>query len=167
MKTDVVKLVTFRLGHELFGADIFSVERVLRYVAPASVPDAPSWVNGVIEHRGKVIPVVDMRVRMGMEATPITAATRTLVFTTADGWVGGVVDAVIEVTIVPATAVAPPPALFRGLAAQFLRGIATVREQLVVVLDVNRVITSEDRLVFELVQEAHAAREHASIGARG
>ena len=167
MKTDVVKLVTFRLGQELFGADIFSVERVLRYVAPASVPDAPAWVNGVIEHRGKVIPVVDMRVRMGMEATPVTASTRTLVFTTADGWVGGVVDAVIEVAIVPATAVVPPPALFRGLAAQFLKGIATVREQLIVVLDVNRVITSEDRLVFALAQEAHAAREHAFIGARG
>jgi purine-binding chemotaxis protein CheW len=149
MKTDTMKLVTFRLGTDLFAADIFSVERVLRYVTPASVPDAPAWIAGVIEHRGKVIPVVDLRRRIELDAASITAETRILVLNATGGWVGTIVDAVIEVAGVPATSITPPPPLFRGLAAQFVRGIAKVGEHLVVVLDVDRVLTSDDRIVLE------------------
>jgi purine-binding chemotaxis protein CheW len=149
MKTDTVKLVTFRLGEDVFAADIASVERVLRYTPPSSVPDVPPWVEGVLEHRGTVIPVVDMRRRIGLANAGVTPETRVIVLVTADGLVGGIVDAVHEVAIVPAGSVAPPPALFRGLASQFLRGIAKVRDQLVVVLDVDRVLSSADRLVFE------------------
>jgi len=132
MKTDTVKLVTFRLGEDVFAADIASVERVLRYTPPSSVPDVPPWVEGVLEHRGTVIPVVDMRRRIGLANAGVTPETRVIVLVTADGLVGGIVDAVHEVAIVPAGSVAPPPALFRGLASQFLRGIAKVREQVVV-----------------------------------
>ena len=149
MKTDVVKLVTFRLGEDVFAADIASVERVLRHSAPTSIPDAPEWIEGVIEHRGKVIPAIDMRRRIGLPTLPVTFETRILVLNTADGWVGAIVDAVIEVATVPSAAITPPPALFRGLASQFVRGIAKVGEQLVVVLDVERVLTSDDRLEFE------------------
>jgi purine-binding chemotaxis protein CheW len=122
---------------------------VLRYVAPAAVPDVPAWVAGVIEHRGKVIPVVDLRRRIELDSASITSATRILVLNATDGWVGTIVDAVIEVAGVPATSITPPPPLFRGLAAQFVRGIAKVGEQLVVVLDVDRVLSSDDRIVLE------------------
>jgi purine-binding chemotaxis protein CheW len=159
MKADVVKLVTFRLGQDLFAADISFVERVLRYAAPSSVPDAPAWVEGVLEHRGKVIPIVDMRRRIELPDVSITPETRILVLTTSDGWVGAIVDAVLEVAIVPTASVSPPPSLFRGLASHFLRGVAKVRDQLIVVLEVDRVLTSADRLVFEqAVEQAAAAR---------
>src|SRR5947209_20625188 len=97
MKTDAMKLVTFRLGQDVFAADIFSVERVLRYVAPAAVPDASAWIAGVIEHRDKVIPVVDLRRRVELDAASITPDTRILVLNTSGGWVGTIVDRVIEV----------------------------------------------------------------------
>ena len=154
MKTDVVKLVTFRLGHDVFAADIAVVERVLRYATPNHVPDVPAWIEGVVEHRGTVIPVVDLRRRNELPDCSITAQTRILVLATAAGWVGAIVDAVLEVAVVPATAVAAPPPLFRGFASHFLRGIAKIRERLVVVLDVERVLTSPDRLVFEHALEA-------------
>ena len=153
MKTDAIKLVTFRLGEDVFAADIFSVERVLRYVAPASVPDAPAWIEGVIEHRDKVIPVVDLRRRIGLDAAAITPETRILVLNSTEGWVGTIVDSVIEVAGVPAASMTPPPPLFRGLAAQFVRGIAKVGEQLVVVLDVYRVLSSDDRIAFDRAVE--------------
>jgi purine-binding chemotaxis protein CheW len=121
---------------------------VLRYVAPTAVPDLPVWIEGVIEHRSKVIPVVDMRRRIEVDEVSITPETRILVLSTSDGWVGTIVDAVTEVAVVPAENVSPPPALFRGLAAQFVRGIAKIGEQLVIVLDVDRVLTSDDRIVF-------------------
>lgn len=169
--TDVVRLVTFRLGQDLFAADIASVDRVLRYVAPSHVPDVPMWIEGVIEHRGKVIPVVDMRRRIDLPLSDqsVTADTRILVLTTAEGWIGAIVDAVAEVAVIPADAVAAPPALFRGLASHFLRGVARIRERLVVVLEMDRVLTSADRLTFEGVLDAAALKvaEHAAAGGRG
>lgn len=145
----VTKLVTFRLGDGLFAAEVGSVERVLRYATPNTVPDAPAWVAGVIEHRGKVIPIVDMRRRIELEGTAPTPSTRTLVLTTAGGWVGAVVDAVLEVVSVPVASVTAPPAMFRGLDGQFLRGIVKVKDKLIVVLDVDRVLASADRISLE------------------
>jgi len=149
IKTDVVKLVTFQLGLDIFAADVLAVDRVLRYTPPSAVPDVPAWVLGVIEHRDKVIPVVDLRRRVELSDDTITPETRILVLNTSDGWVGAIVDSVMEVATVPASSVTPPPPLFRGLAAQFIRGMAKVNEQLVVILDVDRVMSSTDRIAFE------------------
>jgi len=157
MKTVAVKLVTFRLGSDVFAADIFSVERVLRYVAPAAIPDSPAWIEGVIEHNKTVIPVVDLRRRVELPAATITPETRILVLNTSDGLVGTIVDAVMEVAGLPSTGMTPPPPLFRGLAAQFVRGIAKVGDKIVVVLDVDRVLSSEDRIVFQRALEVKAS----------
>jgi purine-binding chemotaxis protein CheW len=153
MKKDVVQLVIFHLGADLFAADIFAVERVLRYVPPSSVPGVPKWIEGVMPYRDKVIPVIDMRHRIELSDAPITAETRILVFNGTGGWIGAIVDSVSEVAVVPNASVTPPPPLFHGLPAQFMRGIAKVGEQVVVVLDVDRVLTSTDRLAFERIIE--------------
>jgi purine-binding chemotaxis protein CheW len=158
MKAEVVKLVTFRLGTDSFAAEIAAVDRVLRYATPKSVPDLPAWIDGVIEHRGGVIPVVDMRTRIGLPRVDPAPTTRTLVFNTSDGFIGAIVDLVAEVASVPQTNVAPPPPLFRGMAAHFIRGTAKIGDALVVILDVERVLTSEDRIAFErAVESAEAA----------
>jgi purine-binding chemotaxis protein CheW len=149
MKKDVVKLVTFRLGADIFAADVLFVERVLRFTAPSSVPDVPRWIEGVLPYRDTVIPVVDMRHRIELPDADITAETRILVLAAAEGWVGAIVDAVQEVAVIPAASVAPPPPLFKGLSEQFVRGIAKIGERVIVVLDVDRVLTSADRIAFE------------------
>lgn len=164
MKTDVVKLVTFQLGLDIFAADVLSVDRVLRYVAPSSVPDVPTWITGVIEYRDKVVPVVDLRRRVELSDDSITPETRILVLNSSSGWVGAIVDSVHEVAVVPLANVSPPPPLFRGLAAEFIRGVAKVREQLVVILDVERVLASTDRIAFE---EAVSKHRPAEVAARG
>ena len=157
MKAEVVKLVTFRLGSDAFAAEVSSVDRVLRYAAPKSVPDLPQWIEGVTEHRGHVIPVVDMRARIGLEHLAPTPTTRILVLSTSDGFIGAIVDVVTEVASVPEANVAPPPPLFRGLAAHFVRGIAKIGEQLVVILDVDRVLTSDERIAFQRAVETSEA----------
>src|SRR5262245_65709300 len=83
MKTDVVKLVTFQLGLDIFAADVLSVDRVLRYTAPGSVPDVPTWITGVIEYRDQVVPVVDLRRRVELSDDSITPETRILVLNTS------------------------------------------------------------------------------------
>ena len=153
MKKDVVQLVIFHLGADLFAADVFAVERVLRYTEPSTVPGVPKWIEGVMPYRDKVIPVVDMRHRIELPDAPITADTRVLVFNGTGGWIGAIVDSVSEVAVVPTASVTPPPQLFHGLPAQFMRGIAKLGEQVIVVLDIDRVLTSMDRLEFDRAVE--------------
>ena len=148
-KIETVKLVTFDLGSDVFAAEVFAVERVLRHVQPNSVPDVPEWIAGVIEYSGGVIPVVEMRRRMGLDPAEVSHDTRILVFAASGGRIGAIVDAVHEVATIPKASINPPPPMFRGLAAEFVRGIAKVRDQLVVILDVDRVLTSADRIALD------------------
>ena len=68
MSTQADKLVTFRLGEDLFAADIYSVERVLRYTPPTSVPDMPAYIEGVMDYQGRVVPIVNLRRRFELPA---------------------------------------------------------------------------------------------------
>jgi purine-binding chemotaxis protein CheW len=143
------KLVTFRLGDDLFAAGIYSVERVLRYETPTPVPDLPPWIEGVLEYQGRVVPVVDLRKRFELPEAPVRAETRILVMNDGAEWVGAIVDAVVEVASVDAAQMSAPPAFFRGLAAEYLKGIFKRDDRLVILLDIERLLSTVDRLVLE------------------
>ena len=157
MITEADKLVTFRLGEDLFAADIFSVERVLRYAAPTSVPDMPPYIEGVMDYQGRVVPLVNLRLRFELPPAPAETETRTLVLNVGGEWIGVVVDAVSEVAPYDKEAVSPPPKLFRGLSAEYLKGIVRRGERLVIFLDVEQLLSSSERIA---LQEA-GARELA------
>lgn len=146
------QLVTFRLGDDRFAVDIFTVERVLRFTTPAVVPKLPPWIDGVIEHGGRMVPVIDLRSRLGMPRIASRPEQRILVLAVGDEWLGATVDAVREVIAVSPDEVAPPPPLFRGLDAEYLRGLVRHDGALIIFLDVARVLTSTQRL--ELTQAA-------------
>lgn len=143
------QLVTFRLGDDYFAADIYSVERVLRYQSPTPIPNVPEWVEGVIEYRGRIIPVIDLHLRFGLKAVSPKPESRILVFLVGTEWIGAVVDAVLEVTSPTVEQLAPPPPLFRGLSAEFLRGIVRRNDRLIVFLEVARLLTTDERVVLE------------------
>lgn len=149
MRSDMMKLVIFEIGGDLFAADVLAVDRVLRYATPNAVPDVPAWVEGVIEHRNGVIPVIDLRRRLGFAEQGVGSGTRIVVLNTSAGHIAGIVDAVKEVAVVPTGAVTAPPPLFRGLSSDAIRGIAKVGERLVVLLDVERVLATADRVLAE------------------
>jgi purine-binding chemotaxis protein CheW len=141
------QLVTFRLGADLFAADIYSVERVLRREAPTPIPNVPPWIEGVIDYAGRVVPVVDLRRRFEMAAAATPADGRTLVFNVGGEWVAASVDAVLDVTPLEDGTLLPPPALVRGIAEEYLRGIVRRGERLVVVLDVARLLSATGGVV--------------------
>ena len=149
MKIEANKLVTFRLGDDLFAADIFSVERVLRYVAPTSVPDMPDYIEGVIDYQGRVVPIVNLRRRFEMADLEVRNETRILILHSGGEWIGVVVDAVMAVTAFDPATVAPPPNLFRGLAGEYLKGIVRMGEKLVIFLDVERLLSSTERIALD------------------
>jgi purine-binding chemotaxis protein CheW len=150
------QIVTFRLGDELFAADIFSVERVLRHTAPTAVPNVPDWIEGVIDYQGRVVPVINLRKRFELPAVPIPPDARILVLTVEDEWVAVTVDGVLDVSALDAARLAPPPALFRGLSAGYLRGLVRRGDRLVVFLDVARLFSTDERIVLERPSEEPA-----------
>jgi purine-binding chemotaxis protein CheW len=143
------KIVVFRLGKDLFAAGVQSVERVVRYQRARPLPDVPPWVDGVIEYRANVIPQLDLRRRFELPETAVGATTRVLVLNAGDGWVAVVVDAVLEVAAYDRSQVSPPPALFRGLTGAYLQGLVRHGERLVVLLDVDRLLSATERLRLE------------------
>ena len=143
------QIVTFRLGDDLFAADINDVERVLRYSTPTPVPNVPTWVQGVIEYRSRVVPVIDLRIRFELKATPPGGMTRLMVLASDGEWIAAVVDQVLEVVPLGQSQLAPPPPLFKGLSAEFLRGILRRHDRLIIVLDVARMLATKERLAFD------------------
>jgi purine-binding chemotaxis protein CheW len=152
MTTESAKLVTFRLADDLFAADIFAVERVLRYQAPRALPDVPPWIEGVIEYQERVIPVVNLRRRFELPERAAAPETRIVVLYARGEWIGIVVDSVVEVSTVDAAQISPSPAFFRGLAGEYLKGILRPGDgqRLVIVLDVEQLLTATERIVLQL-----------------
>ena len=143
------QIVTFRIGDDLFAADIYSVERVLRWQQPTPIPNVPDWIEGIIDYQGRVVPVISLRRRFELPVREVANDTRILVLNAGGEWIAATVDAVLEVASVDASGVQPPPALFRGIAAEYLRGIARRGERLVIFLDVERLLTTTERLRLE------------------
>lgn len=141
-----VQLVTFRVGGEEFGLDVFAVHEILRYQAPTPMPRAPEFVEGVLDVRGMLVPIVDLRRRFETPSVEYDEDTRIVLVDFNEERLGLVVDSVTEVLRAPETAVSPPPAYIRGLAAEFVRGIVRVGERLVVLIDLDRILSSDERI---------------------
>ena len=149
---DRLQLVTFRVGEDQFAADIFSIERVLRFTAPRPIPNVPAWLEGVIDYGGRVVPVIDLRARFELGAAPNRESSRILVVVAGEDWIGAIVDGVDEVLTVAPAELSPPPALFKGLAKQYLRALVrrkTEEEPVIVVLDVAQLLTARERIVLD------------------
>lgn len=156
---DDVQLVAFRVAGQEFAFNIFQVERILRYEPPSPLPRAPAFLEGVLRHEGAAIPVIDLRKRLGVPS-PLREDTRTMILEWDGSRIGLVVDGVTEVLQVPAEDVAAPPAIVRGLAAEYIAGLVVRGERTVIVLNAGRLLTSSERLA--LVAAAPAVKASAS-----
>ncbi len=141
-----VAAVVFQVGRHELGIEVSHVHEVLSWRTPAPVPRAPAFVEGVIELRGEVVPVVDMRKRLGLPADEPDAETRIVVVAFGEECIGLVVDHVREVSRIPESAISKPPSYFRGLAAELIRGLASFDERLVVLLHIDRILSSDERI---------------------
>ena len=135
------QVVVFNLGEELFGVNIARVEEIIRWQKVTKIPNAPNFVEGIINLRGRVIPVVDLRRCFGLESAIANKETR-IVEVQIQGWtVGLIVDGVSEVLHVPQSAVDPPSPVITTVESAYLRGIARLEDKLVALLDLEKVLT--------------------------
>jgi len=148
--SDERQLVVFQLGAELYGCEISRVHEIIRLQSVTKVPRAPAFVEGVINLRGKVIPVVDLRRRFGLPTADHTRASRIVVVEIGDQVVGIVVDGVSEVLRVNSAIVEPPSPVVAGIDSEYLHGIAKLSDRLVILLDLDRILAREERRALEV-----------------
>ena len=147
--TEEQQLVVFQLDAELYGVEISRVHEIIRLQSITRVPRAPAFVEGVINLRGKVIPVVDLRRRFGLPTADHTRASRIVVVEIGDQVVGVIVDGVSEVLRVNPSIVEPPSPVVAGIDSEYLHGIAKLPERLVILLDLDRVLARDERRALE------------------
>ena len=141
------QLVVFDIAHEHYGLDIAAVESIIKMQAITAVPRAPAFVEGVTNLRGKVLPVIDLRRRFGLEPTEPTKDTRIVVVDLNNVTVGMIVDGVSEVLRVGDESIEPPSPIVTTVDSAFIRGIAKVAERLIILLDLNHVLTLEEAIL--------------------
>lgn len=141
------KYLTFKLGGEEYGIEILRVKTIIRVVKITPVPNVPSYVRGVIDLRGSVIPVVDLRAKFGFECVEDTKATCIVVVEVKQGhttaMVGVLVDSVSEVLNIVADDVEPPPAFGDDQSRKGLRGMAKMNDGVKILLDIDQVVGNE------------------------
>ena len=134
------QLVVFNLSGGGYGVDIGTVREIIRMQEITQIPKTPPYVEGVINLRGRVIPVLNLRERFGMEAGEESLAKRIVVVDTGEQSMGFVVDAVSEVLRVPRTAVEPPPSVVTSADSDYVVGIVKLPDRLISLLDLERML---------------------------
>jgi purine-binding chemotaxis protein CheW len=136
------QLVVFDLANEHYGVNISAVESIIKMQAITAVPRAPSFVEGVTNLRGSVVPVIDLRQRFGLPAGEETKETRIVVVEMGGTTVGMVVDGVSEVLSVTEEDIEPPSPIVMTIDSAFITGIAKVDDRLIILLDLGKVLST-------------------------
>lgn len=146
---EIIQLVSFNIGEEEFGVNILKVQEINKLVQITKVPNAPVFVEGVINLRGKVIPIIDLRTRLGMEKKDHDKNTRIIVVEIEKRTIGFVVDSVSEVLRIPKGITEPPPELVAGIEADYITAVAKLENRLLIMLDLDRILTKDEKRLVE------------------
>ena len=144
------KYLTFRLARESYGLEILKVSELIKIMDITHVPQMPDFVKGVINLRGRVIPVIDLRLKFGLEEIPYTDETCIIVVSLGTQ-IGIIVDTVEEVTDIDEHDIEPPPHMGHSVGTDFIRGMGKVEERVKILLDIEKVLTSEDIACIERI----------------
>lgn len=143
--TSLLQLVTFGIGEEEFGLDILKVQEIIRTVEVTKVPSAPAFVDGVINLRGRIIPIITLRKRFGLPPRQEDKNTRIIVIELPKAVVGFVVDWVSEVLRISASTVEPPPAIISGIQSDYISGVGKLQDRLLILLDLDRILGQREQ----------------------
>lgn len=141
---ELLQLVSFTIGNEEFGVDILYVQEINRMIQVTKVPNAPSFVEGVINLRGRVIPVIDLRTKMGMPKKEADNNTRIVVIEINDRTVGFIVDAVKEVLRIPSSITEPPPQIVAGINSEYIKSVGKLEDRLLILIDLEKILSTTE-----------------------
>lgn len=145
MKTEALiennlQVVTFRVGNEDYGIHIMRVQEIIRVIDAVKVPKSPSYVDGVVNLRGKIVPIIDLRKRMGKSVTSITEASRIIIVDAGGRLAGLVVDVVIDVIMLNSEYIEPCPSIDSSKRSDYITGVGKLDERLITVLNLDNLL---------------------------
>jgi purine-binding chemotaxis protein CheW len=136
--------LTFRLGQEEYGIDILKVQEIRGYEEPTRIANAPAFLKGVVNLRGTIVPIVDLRMRFGCDDAEYNSFTVTIVLHIGNRTIGAVVDSVSDVMEIPSDAMRAAPEMSSAVDATYIRGLAQLAERMVILLDIESMLLSPD-----------------------
>ncbi|ACB08569.1 MULTISPECIES: chemotaxis protein CheW [Thermotoga] len=139
-----LKVVTFKLGNQVFGVDIMKVESIVEVEKIVPVPETAEYIEGVMNLRGKIIPVVNLRKKFKMSDMEDKKKAKIIVSMVKDTLVGFLVDDVSEVLTLTESDIEQPPQSLSGKGKKYILGLAKVRDDIVIILNIEEVLTSEE-----------------------
>ena len=161
------QFVVFRLGDNEFAVPIEQVQEILVLGRLTRVPKLPEFIEGIINVRGRIVPVVNLCKRFDIQGRPWDLETRIIVVEVAEQTIGMIVDMVTEVAKIPLTAVEPPPPLITTVSPKFLTGIGKLENRILVILDLERVLSPAELLEVSAPGGVAAASREAEATSMG
>jgi len=148
---EILQLVSFKIGSEEFGVDILKVQEINRMLQITKVPNTPDFIEGVINLRGRVIPVIDLRVKLNMTKKEHDKQTRIIVVELEDKTVGFLVDEVCEVLRIPKSITEAPPELVANVNSEYITAVGKLEDRLIILLDLEKALTLQEKAELEVV----------------
>lgn len=144
---ELIQLVSLMLANEEYGVEVLKVREIIRMPTITKMPNTPHYVEGVINLRGKVIPIISMRKRFGLMESENSSQTRIMVMDVAGTLTGFIVDAVSEVIRIHSSEIQPPPSMAGsgGVGQEFITGVFNHAERLLIIMDVDRMFSDDER----------------------
>jgi purine-binding chemotaxis protein CheW len=149
--SDLLQLVSFKMGNEEYAIDILNVKEINRMVNITKVPNSPAFVEGIINLRGQVIPVVNLRTKLGMSKIEHDKDTRIVVVDLSGRTVGFLVDAVSEVLRIPRNITEAPPEITTGKNSEYITAVGKLEDRLLTLIDLSKVLVHEEKKIIEMV----------------
>jgi purine-binding chemotaxis protein CheW len=138
------EFLTFRLGAEEYGIDILKVQEIRSYESPTRIANAPPFIKGVVNLRGVIVPIVDLRLKLGCERAEYNGFTVVIVLNVRGRVVGAVVDSVSDVLALEAGAAKPAPEMSSAVDTRFITGIASVADRMLILMDIEGLMASDE-----------------------
>ncbi|HPN39382.1 MAG TPA: chemotaxis protein CheW, partial [Melioribacteraceae bacterium] len=142
--SELLQLVSFKIGEEEFGIDILKVQEINRMMQITKVPNSPEFIDGVVNLRGRIIPVIDLRTRLNMARIEHDNRTRIIVVDLSGVTVGFIVDEVSEVLRIPKSITEPPPAMVAGIDSDYITAVGKLEDRLLILLDLEKIFSIDE-----------------------
>jgi len=142
---ELLQLVSFHIGEEEFCVDILKVQEIIRIMQITKMPNLPEFVEGIINLRGRVIPIIDLRIRLGLEKKAHSGTTRIIVVEIEGRTVGFIVDSVSEVLRIPRSITEAPPEIVSNINSEYITAIGKLEDRLLILLDLEKVLSEEEK----------------------
>ncbi len=142
--SELLQLVSFKIGEEEFGIDILKVQEINRMMQITKVPNSPEFIDGVVNLRGRIIPVIDLRTRLNMSRIEHDNRTRIIVVDLSGVTVGFIVDEVSEVLRIPKSITEPPPAMVAGIDSDYITAVGKLEDRLLILLDLEKIFSLDE-----------------------